>query len=326
MIPMYDAFVCYVQRLWKLSLKYCGSQPVFDCVLHRAAYIFVMDLHQATAAPWYDPESFTAFVKKTQGSNISYGGKMNMYCRDIFEYHKLGWDASLLRNQKTAQAEMEYAKHHGMEPRFAELFPSHLNDKAQIKPKPHKDTVQNTMQESPDSSHPVLAKVRECFGEQRYNLWFGSDTECNVEDGKAVFYLRNNFTITSIRKHCTAELEESLRILGLPVRTESGVALYRLEIKPSATPVKTREEEIKEMRELRDACNAEDRARKIPSATEMIMIHPDSKDFHYTEKPMPSGLTPEEEKALRKAMKQYVQECYEEFMKARNAGKEARYA
>jgi hypothetical protein len=58
---------------------------------------------------------------------------------------------------------------------------------------------------------PILAKVLEKIGEERYNLWIGPDTE--YKDG--VFLVRNKFAVNSIRKHFKAEIKSVLLECGI---------------------------------------------------------------------------------------------------------------
>ena len=73
-------------------------------------------------------------------------------------------------------------------------------------------------QECPAS--PILTFIAGKIGEQRFDLWFGQDTQCNNNGEKVTFYVRNNFAINSIRRHCQQEIDQAvLAICGrnLPV-------------------------------------------------------------------------------------------------------------
>ena len=94
-------------------------------------------------------------------------------------------------------------------------------------------STQQIVQERSDS--PVLALIAEKLGEKRYDLWFGHDTHCestpckhapsentpnentlcNHDTEKITFYVRNNFRVNSIRRHCKQEIDQSvLEIFG----------------------------------------------------------------------------------------------------------------
>ena len=89
-----------------------------------------------------------------------------------------------------------------------------VTDYAPISTKPVSDIVQ----ERPIS--PVLALIAEKLGEKRFDLWFGQDTRCDNSAGTVTFFVRNNFKINSIRRHCKQEIDQAvLEIFGkeLPV-------------------------------------------------------------------------------------------------------------
>jgi chromosomal replication initiator protein len=70
------------------------------------------------------------------------------------------------------------------------------------------------------SDSPVLTRIAEKIGEQRFDLWFGQDTQCNNNEEKVTFHVRNHFAINSIRRHCQQEIDQAVReIVGksLPV-------------------------------------------------------------------------------------------------------------
>jgi len=71
---------------------------------------------------------------------------------------------------------------------------------------------------SPDSDETglaILSKIGDGLGEKRFDLWFGQDTSCRVVDHYAVFKVRNDFTIKSIRRHCSQEIKAALAAFGL---------------------------------------------------------------------------------------------------------------
>ena len=70
------------------------------------------------------------------------------------------------------------------------------------------------------SASPVLKSIAEKIGEKRFDLWFGQDTQCVETAEKVTFYVRNNFAINSIRRHCQQEIDQViLELFGqkLPV-------------------------------------------------------------------------------------------------------------
>ena len=70
------------------------------------------------------------------------------------------------------------------------------------------------------SDSSVLTRIAEKIGEQRFNLWFGQDAQCRKNGERITFYIRNNFAINSIRRHCQQEIDQAvLEVVGesLPV-------------------------------------------------------------------------------------------------------------
>ena len=57
---------------------------------------------------------------------------------------------------------------------------------------------------------PVLVFIAEKIGEKRFDLWFGQDTHCNSSEEKVTFYVRNNFAVNSIRRHCQQEIDQAV--------------------------------------------------------------------------------------------------------------------
>jgi chromosomal replication initiator protein len=57
---------------------------------------------------------------------------------------------------------------------------------------------------------PVLVHIAEKIGEKRFDLWFGQDTQCVSSEEKIIFYIRNNFAINSIRRHCQQEIDQAV--------------------------------------------------------------------------------------------------------------------
>jgi len=67
---------------------------------------------------------------------------------------------------------------------------------------------------------PVLTRIAETIGEQRFDLWFGQDTQCRQNEESVTFYVRNNFAINSIRRHCQQEIDQAIQDItgkSLPV-------------------------------------------------------------------------------------------------------------
>ena len=87
-------------------------------------------------------------------------------------------------------------------------------------------------QEQPAS--PVLVFVAKKIGEQRFDLWFGQDTQCVCHNEKVTFYVRNHFAINSIRRHCQREIDQAvLAICGKDLPVE-----FLVEATPKAEPPK----------------------------------------------------------------------------------------
>ena len=72
--------------------------------------------------------------------------------------------------------------------------------------------------ESDETGRAIMPKLSERVGEQRFDLWFGQDTSCKVEGECTTFYVRNNFAVKSIRRHCHQEIADVLDSFGLQYR------------------------------------------------------------------------------------------------------------
>ena len=86
-------------------------------------------------------------------------------------------------------------------------------------------TVTDYSPARPDRPHdcpisPVLERVAEKIGKQRFDLWFGQDTQCRCEADKVTFLVRTNLAINGMRRHCQQEIDQAVQeIFGkrLPV-------------------------------------------------------------------------------------------------------------
>ena len=73
-------------------------------------------------------------------------------------------------------------------------------------------------QEQPIS--PILSLIAEKIGEQRFDLWFGQDTQCVRSEEKVTFYGRHIFAVNAIRRYCQKAIDQAvLAICGksLPI-------------------------------------------------------------------------------------------------------------
>ena len=60
------------------------------------------------------------------------------------------------------------------------------------------------------SPSPLLMLIADKIGEKRFDLWFGQDTQCENNEEKITFHVRNNFAINSIRRHCQREINQAV--------------------------------------------------------------------------------------------------------------------
>ena len=77
---------------------------------------------------------------------------------------------------------------------------------------------QEHSQEQSDS--PLLVLIAEKMGTDRFRIWFGQDTQCEENGEKITLYVRNDFALNSIRRHCQQEIEQAvLELFGknLPI-------------------------------------------------------------------------------------------------------------
>ena len=159
--------------------------------------------------------------------------------------------------------------------------------------------------------HPVLARIAEKMGADRFRVWVGRDTQCSVDvaDEKLVFTVRNDFNLTAIKKNCKTEFDASIAELYPGFKS---VFIVR------PPPRVDRDKDNARAMALADSINAEDRARRLPTAADMLIMSSKGGDLHITEKPMPAGLTEEEKATLRKGMRQLKKELFDEFIRTRS--------
>ena len=64
--------------------------------------------------------------------------------------------------------------------------------------------------ESDEAGSHLLTNISEKVGEGRFALWFGNDADCKVDEAskQVIFYVRNEFAMKSIRRHCGLAVRE----------------------------------------------------------------------------------------------------------------------
>ena len=140
-IPMYEAFVKYLHRLHKLTIRHKEKRenPVNDFILHRAAFMFVTGSHR-TGELFHSPETFVKLAKERSGKKPLYV-KMVCMLKDHYERIGFGWDSTPLTNEETYRAETLYAAYNEKDARD-ELFPSFIFERGMLRCKVNHDMEQ----------------------------------------------------------------------------------------------------------------------------------------------------------------------------------------
>jgi len=317
-ISMVKAFEKYIRALWELHQKhYDGKQTVNDFVLHRAAFIFVMQDYTQTYSFYSSPERFVKVANRDRGK-VSLYSKMVCMVKDYFIEAGWGWDETPLSNKVTYKAEQNYVKYYKLPSCRDEMFPSYLNDRGYRShdrkppkiPQQRIDPTPTLFFDKPVD--PVLESIAENLGVERFDLWFGQDTHINIDESKKEVELsvRSNYVLNAINQRCKPE------VLAAIEKHKPG---FKSAFVVRPPPVTNREQEIEQMRKLTTDCNVEARARKIPTADEMLSVSGEGSEFRVTMQPIPSWLSKEEQAALCQEIRQREKELFEEFTKNRNA-------
>ena len=277
-IPMVEAFEKQIKKGFDYAVK--RGVRFRDFVLHRIAFFLTYNEDFELG----DEYTVKEMIEHAIGDNKK--SPWNPLLDSLskkYRYREWGWHGELLSNEDTWDAEVRYAKRHGIKPR-KELFPSRhaarrkvkgLVDEHDSRLQPSappvacvKPPMESDLQVRIDAAHrsgdpgeTVLARIAEKIGEKRFDLWFGREAKVDVAEKELVFSVHNAFAINSIRQHCTAELDETMRELGYVNKNGS---LWKRRMKPleSQEPQISREQEIAQAMSSAEAVNAEARERK----------------------------------------------------------------
>jgi hypothetical protein len=192
-ISAIEAFEKYVRQLWELLVvaQQKGEETAtstFDCILHRAAYLFVeADAEKISLASYQfqTPQMFIGAARRSKGKAY-FGTKLLRMLAEIYLSEGYGWHKGLLNNEATWSAETR---------RFAEpwvaLFPSwHHQIKANVKAgealgrrtptetlakKKGEEAMvfiegRQKLEENVSAHSPVISKIRAAVGEQRFDF------------------------------------------------------------------------------------------------------------------------------------------------------------
>ena len=149
-IPMYEAFVKYIDKLWKLVLSKAETDEKlpYSFLIHRAAYMFVMETHMRTGEVYRTPEMFIEEVKRRARKNPMYI-KMAGMLQDHYTRAGFHWDKTIVHDDAVYSAELSYAAYQSKElgtevlPRD-ELFPGILHKRGLLQyrvDKAHQDAI-----------------------------------------------------------------------------------------------------------------------------------------------------------------------------------------
>ena len=254
----YLDFMKYIQDVHEFfwdTKNIRGRNKAFDDIIQRIAFAFAIELLPAygitdmktlkEAAEEYQSKAETSEKK------VLIWDPMLRIVRQDFIDAGFGWRWQLANRQQTWRTEKLLAKNHGFEPRKY-LFPAYHAVVAEMKPPPKKPWKEPPKPPEPVAVNrcPVLSRIAEKISEGAYNQWF-KDAECTVDEAnkELVFSARTDFTVKSINRHFTAELDETMRELGYVNKNGS---LWKRRIKPLT---ESQEPQID---------NAEGRKRKKP--------------------------------------------------------------
>jgi hypothetical protein len=181
-----------------------------------------------------------------------------------------GFDHPAIPNTETT-AEWEHGRvKQGLLPRW-ELFPVYsakmgaemLNIQEAARQEQAAEEQQQEAVQVPERSHgglvitdatpyvgncPILLAICKKIGEGRFAMWFGQNTTCEIENGTAIFTVRNIFAVNSMRRHCSEEIKSVLAEHGVTSEPQ-----FRVQ-----PPVMSREEEVKQAMESARQINADE--------------------------------------------------------------------
>ena len=226
-LPMVEVFQKYLRKILNAALATNPGKPIYDYVLHRAAFLLMTQNVLETSCLWHDPESLVKIANSAKGVKTSLGGGMACELKKAYLELELGWDDAVLRNEDTYAAELDIVRYKreilgetNAKPRSC-FFLSHNRLR-----KPSAGQVVGSLYNSPLPAAPVglpaelpamndaeknlLTCIAEKLGEERYSTWFGNHSICKLEESEkqVVFSVRNNFVRNGIRRHCNREVEE----------------------------------------------------------------------------------------------------------------------
>ena len=214
-IPMEEAFEKLVKRGYEYVRKW--KNPLRDFILHRIAFLFVYDedfvLGDNTTFD-YCIEEYLDQAKR-ENPECAY----NWILADLgskYTFREWGWDRDSVgfkRESFTNEDVWDYELlKKGKKGARRGLFPMrwHYAKKRTTSPAPPDEQLR--IDPPPGGSgvsvHPVLVRIAERLG-KRFDVWFEGVVFYD-DGGTPVFEVRNKFKADSIRRHCSAEIEQVL--------------------------------------------------------------------------------------------------------------------
>jgi len=303
-ILMEDAFTKLVNRGYDYARNKPGKPILRDYVLHRLAFFLVYDEDFTLG----EQDSIEEMIERAYWDNKA--APWNPILDNLSSKYirrEWGWDGTLLSNEETWSVEEALPP----DQRCRAMFPSYWSRSAFVKKQVRTAHRERQVAETKPavaetkpavvSGHPILSAIAERLGEKRFDLWFGQDTKCDVVGDTVVFTVHNLFTVNSIRRHCSEEVDAVIKQLGYK-RAEYNV-------KPQE-PTMTSDESVSIAMASARECNLEHYLANIDAFITPVVSEKGVMSF--TER-QPPGLKGDDLRVFLKAKSKRIKEMFEEY-------------
>ena len=293
-----------------MQLVESHQESVYESVLHLPAYAVAMEFDGYQGAvdeksgkylsgiQWMK-RKLAKWIKSVRKSKSKYDA---LYIRILDDLKPLyikegcGWVCLEYRDMPNSSKTAEWERNRGGEFRW-HLHPVWRQWCGMDKKPPAEPVAEN----KPPivSLEPILSAIAERLGQNRFDLWFGQDTNCDVVGDTVVFTVRNIFSVNGIRRHCSEDVDAVLK--------QFGYKKAEYNVQPQEPTMKSDESVSIAMASAR-ACNLEHYLANIDAfITPMVN---DNGVMSFTERE-PPGLKGDDLKAFRKAKSKRIKEMYD---------------